>query len=429
MVKKDTLVIIGNGFDIWQNLDTSYKSFKKYYQEHRDEILAKLKIKKIKIKDENGKTQKISDVELIYGDPFDPGKLDDEFWHTFEASLDKIDAFKVNLYFGKSKKQLKQLKKTAQNARKILITAFCDWVNSIKIEKQDCKFHFKDNCYFVNFNYTETLEKCFGIDEDDICHIHGDAKDPESIIVGHCSHPQSPEIALKQLGGRFRGLYHIEEILFETDKHTEENIMAMSLDFSTRIINNYEIENIYVLGHSFGEADMSYFEFFKRATGDDKCQPKTTEFDDDEEFSEESFIAEIPLRMNYVIKRYGCDKSILEPILPEEEKAILKKCRFEQFVNSRIMEEDFFKTMKQVYEEEGIEIEDTNLASFTDFDDFMDKHKDIPQPPKRTKSAKWHISYYSEEDKKRIKHTMKTLGIKNYTLYDSIDKAIENLKK
>lgn len=42
----DTLILIGNGFDIWQNLDTSYQSFEKYYEAHLGEMLERLHLKK-----------------------------------------------------------------------------------------------------------------------------------------------------------------------------------------------------------------------------------------------------------------------------------------------------------------------------------------------------------------------------------------------
>jgi hypothetical protein len=37
--KIDTIVVIGNGFDRWQGLNTSYADFQTYYHEHLDEIL------------------------------------------------------------------------------------------------------------------------------------------------------------------------------------------------------------------------------------------------------------------------------------------------------------------------------------------------------------------------------------------------------
>ena len=58
----DTIFVIGNGFDIWQGLNTRYCEFQKYYLEHRDSILKRLHIKPVEIVDEDGKFFKISDV-------------------------------------------------------------------------------------------------------------------------------------------------------------------------------------------------------------------------------------------------------------------------------------------------------------------------------------------------------------------------------
>lgn len=65
MSQIDTIVIVGNGFDIWQGLDTNYSQFQKYYLTHRDEILKKLHIKKHVFITQNGQKIKCSDVEII----------------------------------------------------------------------------------------------------------------------------------------------------------------------------------------------------------------------------------------------------------------------------------------------------------------------------------------------------------------------------
>ncbi|MCD7771208.1 MAG: bacteriophage abortive infection AbiH family protein [Oscillospiraceae bacterium] len=177
--KKDALVIIGNGFDRWQNLDTSYSSFQKYYEDHRDEILDKLGIGKIRVFDKDGSSFDISDVELIYGNPFKPANLDDDFWWRFEDSLATIDAYRINAFFGKDDKGLKEMAKSIDNARHILNIAFASWLESIEIGEEDTGIRFGENCYFINFNYTSTLEKRFCVDSSDIYHIHGEADDPD----------------------------------------------------------------------------------------------------------------------------------------------------------------------------------------------------------------------------------------------------------
>ncbi|MCD8196612.1 MAG: hypothetical protein LUE24_05530, partial [Lachnospiraceae bacterium] len=43
---------------------------------------------------------------------------------------------------------------------------------------------------------------------------------------------------------------------------------------------------------------------------------------------------------------------------------------------------------------------------------------------RRLRNAKWHITYYSDKDKHRVKSVMKRLGLKRYTLYSNIDECI-----
>ena len=107
--KIDTIVVIGNGFDRWQGLDTDYGKFREYYLAHRDEILKKLHLRKHRFTDWDGQEIECSDVEVIYGDPFEPGELEEEFWNTFEASLDQVDTERLNAFFGKDRAGLKKL--------------------------------------------------------------------------------------------------------------------------------------------------------------------------------------------------------------------------------------------------------------------------------------------------------------------------------
>lgn len=77
---------------------------------------------------EDGSIEEFTDVELIYGDPLDPGELDDDFWNGFEQSLSHIDAERLNLFFGKEKSGLRKMNKSIKKAKKILTKAFCGWI-------------------------------------------------------------------------------------------------------------------------------------------------------------------------------------------------------------------------------------------------------------------------------------------------------------
>lgn len=47
---------------------------------------------------------------------------------------------------------------------------------------------------------------------------------------------------------------------------------------------------------------------------------------------------------------------------------------------------------------------------------------------KRVQNAKWHISYFSDNDREQIEKVMKRAGCTNYQLYQSIDECIESFK-
>ena len=112
---------------------------------------------------------------------------------------------------------------------------FCGWVETLNIKKENSGFKFSDDSFIVNFNYTDTLEKRFGVNPSIDFHIHGVATDPSSIVVGHSTHPEMPlkelieqhfiklEDPAKGLPG-FEGLYAVEEALYRTNKHTADRI-------------------------------------------------------------------------------------------------------------------------------------------------------------------------------------------------------------
>lgn len=99
----------------------------------------------------------------------------------------------------------------------------------MEITAGNAGYHFDDSCYFINFNYTDTLIKRFGVNPENEYHIHGEANDPESIIFGHSTHPETAfselinQKFIRKLDGkkseRLQGLYFIENTLYETDKH------------------------------------------------------------------------------------------------------------------------------------------------------------------------------------------------------------------
>lgn len=385
--KIDTLIITGNGFDIWQGFNTGYAQFKKYYFANRERILKKLHVKKRRLK-ADGKKLLITDAELIYGNPFDPAELDDSFWNVFESSLEYIDAECINYYFGKRKRDLYKMQKCINNAQEILREAFVGWVSTLEIEDGDSGYRFGENCFCINFNYTETLAKRFGAVYES--HIHGSADDGESIIFGHSDHPQRPTYEFVQLMGRFFGLYLIEEALYQTDKDVNGNIQFLRIDMADAGVMPDKIKNVYVLGHSFGRADIGYFRYLRGLTSVTGVENAREPLPPPDESLED-----MNLRMNYAIHKYGEHS----PVSPEEEEAVMRRLRYEAAMDEEEILADFYP--------------------------FLEGLKYVGE---RAEDAAWHISYFSDEDKKRIERAMKEIGCKNYTLYPSIDECIKSFK-
>lgn len=396
--KIDTIIVVGNGFDRWQGLNTSYASFRTYYHEHLDEILKKLHIKKSKFIRLDGTVEEWSDVELIYGDPFNPGELENDFWNNFENSLADIDAERINLFFGKKRSDLKDMRRTLRNAKRILTEAFCGWISAISITADDAGYKFGDNCVFINFNYTDTLQKRFGVAPTKEFHIHGEAADKKSIIFGHNLHPQEPEPIFATMGGRFLGLHFIEEALYETDKHCQDNIQVLCCFLAMNGVMREEIKDIYVLGQSMSPVDIEYFDFFMRSS---MLQNQLEEELD--EISMEDELDEMFQRMQYVVDEIGYQNTADE----RAANAMERRRKQEQDVRNSYFQKAFLKMMGKPSKKEVEAI----------------------RAPHRTENAHWHVSYFGDEDRKWKEVVMKELGCNSYTLYPSIDECISRWRK
>lgn len=399
----DTLVIIGNGFDIWQGLYTDYRQFEKYYFANRNRILQKLGLtKNWSILQGDNIIDSFSDVEMIYGNPFHPSELGEDFWYTFEDSLHCLDAEQLNSFFGKEDDGLDDMDISIKNAQAILREAFCDWISTITVEGEESNFHFGENCLFVNFNYTDTLEKRFGVPHDNVFHIHGEASRKNSIVFGHSMHPQLPVEALYDFGGRFRGLYFVEKLLYETDKHTYIHYMELLIRLATRGIKLADIKHIYVLGHSFGAADLEYFEELGAVSFGKRTQNYSADF------SSLDSLDAMHLMISYVILTYGNDG-----YHPEFDAEVARA--FAQWVYQS-QKDAIWKTIQKEYRRK--------FFSRRKYPHRLRNLDEVLSVPPDVSPIKWHITYHSEKDKQRIESAMRTIGVSQYKLYSTIDECL-----
>ena len=127
-----------------------------------------------------------------------------------------------------------------------------DWINTAEIEKSKRKESFykylkERKGYFLNFNYTETLQKLYCIQDQDVLYIHGFRGDGESsIIMGHNSGEIEYESAMLGYDDNIRSLHAA----------LKKNLQ---LDTLKKFLNTCEdIINIICIGFSFGDSDDEY---------------------------------------------------------------------------------------------------------------------------------------------------------------------------
>lgn len=188
-VYMQNLFIIGNGFDVAHKLPTKYADFKEY-------LSKRIKINE-GIKDIDGDYIKITEIPSLPERKKWYGKgICEEYWQEEKLIywlVDDVSNSKADMYWSDFETYLselnieKVLKKwgyTVENAMRIQETLgdisgfFFRWINTIDLSKAKKKMNMEkiirsDKDLVLTFNYTETLEKIYGVCEHNICHIHG----------------------------------------------------------------------------------------------------------------------------------------------------------------------------------------------------------------------------------------------------------------
>lgn len=265
------LFVIGNGFDIWLGLNTRYSDFEKFYERNKIKISWNLGIEPCEVRSKKGNLVKLlTQFDLLYfvlSENYPTERDEDtDFWTDFENSLIELDDVAINMYFGKEIDDLKDIRIDCDYAYEIIRKCLSEWINSVNVRgvsSNGRKYRFDDSL-FINFNYTDTLSLKFGVDKNDVIHIHGKADDVESIIFGHGKSIETDPISI-QFGRRFAGLYIIETALKKFYKDPPAQWRLLQERMQNKHVDFKEVENIYILGHSLGKADKYYFKQLKKS--------------------------------------------------------------------------------------------------------------------------------------------------------------------
>ena len=250
----ETLFIIGNGFDLWHNLPTSYSNFYQHSREVLDEL------------------------ENYYHVGID----DDCPWRDFENVLgtyawktmyDQFDftnpmsaSFKVSETYGLED----EISEQTDNLMRAIDDGFRDWISEIDVDSANKKITFPDGARFLTFNYTPTLQDVYKIDDERILHIHGRVDDNTPLIFGHGEKiVELPE--QDENGDSNRTMFTDAENAAKSPlrafQKPVEKIITRNKSYFAGL---RDIREIVIIGFSLSGIDLPYIETIARQTID--CQ-------------------------------------------------------------------------------------------------------------------------------------------------------------
>lgn len=268
------LFIIGNGFDLFHRMPTTYNNLRAYFRqplEYHDwlgvtpdayymnpfYIMDQMIMEAVfKQNDVEGKrvifvehNSSIRQRVLLWIEKRKGHTvLDKSFiWRDFEESLGRVD-FSPHLddYSGAP---------LMERAFDCLQSSFNQWIASIDTTKIipdknilnlfDC-----ENDIFLTFNYTATLEDIYKIQPQNIRHIHG--MSGKGIVFGHSGLNEEEFLQLNS----DPELINTAARLFHKYTKNVEKIIDRNKDFFRRVDDS--ISDIYVYGFSFSSCDLRY---------------------------------------------------------------------------------------------------------------------------------------------------------------------------
>jgi hypothetical protein len=270
------LNIIGNGFDLYHGLPSSYYYFGCYLIKNDPEFY-----------EEVGKMYNLNHIK-----PIDPSivhdyeyVVEDIFWRDFERHLGDIDEFFiVDTHEDDLGLECNDPVDIEMNEDKIaerLKHYFVHWVRDTldkdenydiiarMLKEIDNGIVLNDDEYFLEFNYTHTLQQLYEISDDKIYYVHGECfgDDNDELIIGHGNDYRINEI--KKLIEEYKEDYDFTQR--SSNKINEHKCLLRYIERLRKDVNSYmemceifyarigdNLDCISVYGLSLGEVDIPY---------------------------------------------------------------------------------------------------------------------------------------------------------------------------
>ena len=256
------LYIIGNGFDIYSGLHTRYSDFRRWLQTNYPFVY--------------------ENMEAAY-------EMDGEWWNNFEEQLGNLNINRYVRKFLPPEKPIEQIIQEIEERRTkhpnyslppnlyhdspcanrlrglldILQYCFERWVDHVQrqiVNPQYVDIETED-AYFINFNYTDTIQRLYKVPDEQILHIHGRATKHDHLIFGHN----------KPMLGATRHDFDGEKV-GEALSHYNKNPYVCILKHDTLPIIIQDTQFVHIYGLSFSNIDEPYIDWVAMNTDANKWE-------------------------------------------------------------------------------------------------------------------------------------------------------------
>ena len=256
------LYIIGNGFDLNHGMKTSYSHYKEFLINNYSKIARGYESFNY-LRLEKPNDSKWADIEAALSIDYN-ALMDDALYGypSYENDSDsKWDDIKIDL------------EEKTEFVSSFTGECFGDWLCSfMKIDVKK-KMELDETDLFINFNYTDTLERVYEIPSNHILHIHGQF----SKLNGNYNNPKireeiqfgtpclNSDKVYKELESRYckddyysvsiePGIAYISNFIKKSSKNLQNNYSKLE-----SFLDNKEITEVIVMGHSLNSADYAYY--------------------------------------------------------------------------------------------------------------------------------------------------------------------------
>ena len=263
-VKNQSLLVLGNGFDIMHGIKSRYYDFQK--------TLGKNSYLRFALENYLQDDDIWADFENALG-KINVGAMCNET--IIDDCLDDCDAYdeeaSASSFFMAAEMAAQPIISIAEELPK----RFRSWIEGLSVQTDDRPLKsIVSDTFCLNFNYTEFIETMYGVSESNVCYIHGCRRKKtfppkETLILGHKPGASDSmyDFAHTKLGKKSLVKRYLIEaahenaisIVSQNDEELTKNsseIIGVHQNFFDKLRN---ISSVIVIGHSLSEVDYDYF--------------------------------------------------------------------------------------------------------------------------------------------------------------------------